>query len=233
MASGEVAREEVARLVAQGDRVAQALPAMDDHPGHALLRGAELTGASKPRWERTRVGMVRLLSGPVVVLPERPAAVRTPTGSSAVADPLTPDPAARALADRVRGVVALHAGFDERVAAPRAAVAEVAAAHDQVQRVRARVVAEIMGDHPRVPSPDGLGGTLEGLRRRFPEVREGEVAGLLERRAELVGRLDAYRAKAARSGFAEDAEPARLHRRALGAAPCDLQRAVLDRTETR
>jgi hypothetical protein len=55
------------------------------------------------------------------------------------------------------------------------------------------------------------------------------IGGLLERRGELRGRLEAYAAKAARLGHAEDAELARLHREArdlLWAAPCDLEQAT-------
>ncbi|OLT12575.1 hypothetical protein BJF79_21825 [Actinomadura sp. CNU-125] len=54
-------------------------------------------------------------------------------------------------------------------------------------------------------------------------------AGLLERRAELRGRLDAYRAKAARLGLAEDERLCALYEEArdvLWTAPCDLRRAT-------
>jgi hypothetical protein len=54
-------------------------------------------------------------------------------------------------------------------------------------------------------------------------------AGLLDRRAELRGRLDAYRAKAGRQGRAEDLELTALHREAhdlLYTAPCDLAAAT-------
>jgi hypothetical protein len=53
--------------------------------------------------------------------------------------------------------------------------------------------------------------------------------GLLDRRAELRGRLDAYRAKAARHGRAEDLELGALHTQAydlLYTAPCDLAAAT-------
>lgn len=53
--------------------------------------------------------------------------------------------------------------------------------------------------------------------------------GLLERRAELRGRLEAYRAKAARMGFAEHAELSARHRAAeelLYTRPCDLPAAT-------
>jgi hypothetical protein len=53
--------------------------------------------------------------------------------------------------------------------------------------------------------------------------------GLLDRRSELRGRLDAYRAKAARRGRAEDLELSDLHTRAydlLYTSPCDLAAAT-------
>ncbi|GAA4580819.1 hypothetical protein GCM10023176_60880 [Micromonospora coerulea] len=53
--------------------------------------------------------------------------------------------------------------------------------------------------------------------------------GLLERRAELRGRLTAYRAEAARLGFAEHTELSRRHRAAedlLYSSPCDLPAAT-------
>jgi hypothetical protein len=56
------------------------------------------------------------------------------------------------------------------------------------------------------------------------------LGGLLDRRGELRGRLEAYAAKAARLGYAEDAELERLHREArdlLWVAPCDLEQATV------
>jgi chromosome segregation ATPase len=55
------------------------------------------------------------------------------------------------------------------------------------------------------------------------------IAGLLDRRAELRGRLEAYQVKAARLGHSEDAELTRLHDDAHGilfTAPCDLPAAT-------
>lgn len=350
-------RDVVGRLDAEAERVAQALLAMEDHPGHRLLRGAALTGASRERWEATAAAMVRLwewfdayrdavarvraapdpaalLDRPLVVLGERPVPRRTLTGPAvvaeqvtlaelvarmkalyaevtgvlaeaheawtrrlelldplpgllaglgspgaerlrrrvedaharAVADPLTPDPAVAPLAAEVAGLAALHRAFDDRVAAVERLVAEAAEVRGRALEVRAAVVAGIAGDHPEVPGDD-VAGALARLRRRFPDVAESDVAaveaaagaalarvrevlarltGSLDRRAELRGRLDAYRAKAGARGFAEDAELAALHRRArevLSGAPCDLaagtvavrryQRAVLARTEGR
>ncbi|HVW42877.1 MAG TPA: hypothetical protein VHC18_16140, partial [Amycolatopsis sp.] len=54
--------------------------------------------------------------------------------------------------------------------------------------------------------------------------------GLLDRRLELRGRLDAYRAKAKRLGYVEDLELGELHRKAhdlLYTSPCDLRAATV------
>ncbi|MER5262611.1 hypothetical protein ABTZ99_11070 [Actinosynnema sp. NPDC002837] len=348
--------EELAAFRRESDRVAESLLAMEDHPGHRLLRGAELTGASARRWEAANAGMVRLwewfdayrallrqasdahdpaelarlLRGPAIALPE--ASVRTLTGpvarqvtlralvermkaeyaqvtavlteaheawgrrlavleplagqvagidspaaeglraevararARAAADPLTPDPAVADLVGRVAAVDALHRTFPSRAAALSRLVAEVESVRARAAEVRVEVVATIAGDHPPVPAED-VAGALDGLRGRFPDVAESDVAaveaavgaavtrarevvahltGSLDRRAELRGRLAAYRAKAAGRGFAEDAELLVLHRRArdvLSGVPCDLtagtvavlryQRAVLARTEAR
>ncbi|MEU4803846.1 hypothetical protein [Actinosynnema sp. NPDC023587] len=350
---------ELARLRAESDRVAQSLLAMDDHPGHRLLRGTTPTGETARRWESANTAMVglwewfdayravlaqatatrdaaerrRLLTGPEVVLaaavPARtltsPAvvaeritltelvtrmkhryaelmalfdevhaawstrlAVLDPVAdrlagladsasvralraevaaahARAVADPLTPDPAAAGLPDRVAEAAALLEGFADRVAEVVATLAEAGALRADVAALRAVAVAQIAGEHPGTPELSGASAALAGLRVRFPDVRERELAeveaasvavlermravsaqlaGSVERRAELRGRLDAYRAKATARGHAEDAELAALHRAArdvLRAVPCDLragtvavaryQRAVLDRTE--
>jgi hypothetical protein len=65
-------------------------------------------------------------------------------------------------------------------------------------------------------------------RQRAGQLREA-AEGLLARRAELRGRLDAYRAKAARSGLVEDADLGERHRAAhelLYTSPCDLPAAT-------
>ncbi|TDE25101.1 hypothetical protein E1289_27070 [Actinomadura sp. 6K520] len=62
----------------------------------------------------------------------------------------------------------------------------------------------------------------------------GVIRGLLDRRAELRGRLEAYRVKAARLGHAEDAGLARIHdrvRELLWTSPCDLRQATVALSE--
>lgn len=70
-------------------------------------------------------------------------------------------------------------------------------------------------------------GTAEALAAARREQRA--LSGLLDRRAELRGRLEAYRAKAARLGHAEDLALTDLHDEAHGllhTAPCDLPAAT-------
>src|SRR5439155_12599799 len=65
-------------------------------------------------------------------------------------------------------------------------------------------------------------------RQRADELRDA-ADGLLARRDELRGRLEAYRAKAARLGYAEHDALTALHAQArdlLWTAPCDLRAAT-------
>ncbi|HEY2286597.1 MAG TPA: hypothetical protein VGH88_12725 [Streptosporangiaceae bacterium] len=74
---------------------------------------------------------------------------------------------------------------------------------------------------------DAVGQQAADARQRFRD-SERESAGLLQRRDELRGLLDAYQAKAARLGGAEDSELTARHDRArdlLWTAPCDLAAA--------
>ncbi|WP_125619611.1 hypothetical protein [Actinomadura sp. WAC 06369] len=69
-----------------------------------------------------------------------------------------------------------------------------------------------------------------GAALRDAREAAGVVRGLLERRDELRGRLDAYRMKAARLGLAEDGATAGLYERAralLWTSPCDLREATV------
>lgn len=73
-----------------------------------------------------------------------------------------------------------------------------------------------------------LEGDVAAATRRAAELRAA-ADGLLDRRAELRGRLDAYRAKAARLGYAEHPDLSTLHREAkelLYTSPCDLAAAT-------
>jgi chromosome segregation ATPase len=74
---------------------------------------------------------------------------------------------------------------------------------------------------------DAIEAEAAAAEQRYREA-ERVAAALLRRRDELRGLLDAYQAKAARLGAAEDAELTRRYQRAAGllwTAPCDLAAA--------
>jgi hypothetical protein len=53
----EQADRALAELGAESDRMAEALVAMDSHPGHRLLSGADLTGVTARRWTEASTAM--------------------------------------------------------------------------------------------------------------------------------------------------------------------------------
>lgn len=150
----------------------------------------------------------------------------------------------------------LRDGYPERADRLRAAAAGVEAAEEAAARACAAAAEKIANPGlPAVPDADpGLRAHLAQLDQLYRERRWGRLAtelaaaeraadaglhraeqlkvaadGLLDRRAELRGRLDAYRAKAARLGFAEHAGLAEKHRAAedlLYVSPCDLPAAT-------
>ncbi|MFW5415774.1 hypothetical protein J0910_04015 [Nocardiopsis sp. CNT-189] len=164
------------------------------------------------------------------------------------------DAAAARMLEAVRAAERARTGFPALRAGLAAEVAEADAAAEAARRGRDRTGARIAGPAPAGP-PDtaGLRGRLADLDRLHRDGRWTELAaaadavrrdaraaaeaarrceradaGLLARRAELRGRLDAYRMKAVRLGRAEDPEAARLLRAAhdlLWSAPCDLAAA--------
>lgn len=56
----EAADRALDRLTGESDRIAEALIAMDGHPGHALLRGSTLTGLTQRRWAEISTAMATL-----------------------------------------------------------------------------------------------------------------------------------------------------------------------------
>jgi hypothetical protein len=152
----------------------------------------------------------------------------------------------REYADRIRAVEDSLALIEEAVAETRrtreivqvkilsAALPEVS---DPVPALRDRLaeVAELRR-HGRWAEAGRRLATLEEAGADGLEQARGALhalGGLLDRRSELRGRLEAYAAKAARLGHAEDTELARLHREArdlLWTAPCDLQQATVTLT---
>ncbi|MFU8850189.1 hypothetical protein ACNAW0_04255 [Micromonospora sp. SL1-18] len=161
-----------------------------------------------------------------------------------------------ALATRLADLSRLRDAYPDRVRRLRAAVDEVAEMEAETGRAYAVAAAKI-ADPGLPPAPDTvpalrahlaqldqlhreqrwprLADELTTVERSVAQARERatqlrEAAeGLLQRRAELRGRLDAYRARAGRLGLAEHAALAQLHRAAqdlLYTSPCDLPAAT-------
>ncbi|GAA2574708.1 hypothetical protein SMC26_43275 [Actinomadura fulvescens] len=144
-----------------------------------------------------------------------------------------------------------------RIGRAAAAIDQVRAAEAETGRARERVLVKIAA--PVLPEPADRATALadrlaavEVLRngRRWSELADrvhdleraaataleqarndhALITGLLDRREELRGRLDAYRVKAARLGLAEDTELTRLYQQArelLWTSPCDLRKATV------
>ena len=165
---------------------------------------------------------------------------------------------AAAAAARARDLARLRDDVQRRITAAAAAVAAVTAAFQDAAAARDRAAAKIAAPGlPPAPTPAGAAdldarlAALDGLMaagrwsRLAAELETIEAAAaatgqryrdagraaaaLLGRRDELRGLLDAYRAKAARLGAAEDTELAARYRQAsdlLWTAPCDLAAAT-------
>jgi hypothetical protein len=261
-----VDRDEVDEVLAvrgaESDRIAQSLLAMDDHPGHPLLDGAEreAVAALWAQFEAYRrvldeVRDIRarnsgrpapadlsevtaLLTGQSVELDSHsvPLTRRGLTGPAVIADRVALDDLVTRMRTGYAHVVDALAQAVARHTAAESDRRELAESQAEAHRLRALVEAKIaVGSLPAVPDT-------------LPECRAlvANLAGLLDRRTELRGRLEAYRAKATRLGHAESATLSALHRAAhdvLFTAPCDLpeatravgryQQAVLDLAEAR
>ncbi|GAA4692564.1 hypothetical protein [Phytohabitans rumicis] len=161
-----------------------------------------------------------------------------------------------ALTKRIAGLAGLRTAYPEMVRRLIAAVDKVAAAESEARRVHALAEAKIA--HAGLPPvPDAvpalrahlaqlgqlererrwarLADELSIVERSVAQARERaahvyEAAdGLLQRRAELRGRLDAYRSRAGRMGLVEHDELSARHRAAqdlLYTSPCDLPAAT-------
>jgi len=162
---------------------------------------------------------------------------------------------AASLAARTAELASVRDSADARITAAGQAAAAARAAHADALAARQRAAAKVIVREqvPDFPDPeprlaavaelrapgrwtrlaadlDALERDLAAATRQFKDA-ERRMAGLLARRDELRGLLDAYRAKAARLGAIEDL--ATLHdaaRDLLWTAPCDLdvaEQAVL------
>ncbi|MFC6015786.1 hypothetical protein ACFP2T_06235 [Plantactinospora solaniradicis] len=160
------------------------------------------------------------------------------------------------LAGRLAELTELRDGYPGRVARLRAELDELVAATTETNRVYAVALAKIANPGlPDLPAANPalrihlhqldqlhrerrwhrLGTELDAVeravataRRRMVELHEA-ADGLLRRRDELRGRLDAYRAKAGRLGLIEHVDLSaryRLARDLLYTSPCDLAAAT-------
>jgi hypothetical protein len=161
------------------------------------------------------------------------------------------------LRGRLEDAVRVRDEHDKRAGAIQATIGLVEAAEHEAVEAQDRVLAKIASPAlPELPAfsaalRDRLA-ALEGLRDEarwielatraaeleravataLDQAREttGLITGLLDRREELRGRLDAYKAKAGRLGLAEDTALTDLHQQAhdlLWTSPCDLRRATV------
>jgi len=156
---------------------------------------------------------------------------------------------ARAAGARAAELVKVRDGARQRIAALRATADSARTAYTQAQDAYQRVTAKIAvvpplpgftDPAPRIAALEpllasgnwpALSAALAELERDTPSVlekcleSERAVVSLLSQRDELRGLLDAYKAKAARLGAAEDSGLARLYdqtRELLWTSPCDL-----------
>jgi hypothetical protein len=253
--------EELGRRAAESDRIAQSLLAMDDHPGHPLLADADreavvalwarfeayrrvLEDAREVRARHDRPSaadlarLAELLTGRAVELDGHAVSLarRGLTGPAVIAERVTLDELVTRMRAGYAHVVDALADAVARHTATEAYRRDLAEAQAEAHRLRALVAEKIaVGVLPAVPDVPAECRALVA-----------NLSGLLDRRAELRGRLEAYRAKATRLGHAEHPALSALHRAAhdvLFTAPCDLpeatravgryQRAVLDLAEAR
>lgn len=157
----------------------------------------------------------------------------------------------------LRDALRMRDSYSESVGRLRSAIDDVEQVVRRAQNLRVRVVAKVASPVAiDVPDPvaglreavtrmdllrdqeawRGLGARLGQLQCSVHEAgddareRERNLAGLLRRRAELRGRLDAFRARAVRLGVAEHERLVESHGRAhweLWNAPCDLRAATV------
>ncbi|MCK9871293.1 hypothetical protein MRI28_16880 [Nocardiopsis dassonvillei] len=157
----------------------------------------------------------------------------------------------------LRDALRMRDSYDESVERLGFAIEDVGKAVERTRALREQVVAKVSspaavgvpdplpGLRARIDAMDALrargrwrelgarlGEVQRAVREAADDVREREanLTGLLERRAELRGRLDAYHSRSVRLGVAEDPRLARLHSTAhweLWTAPCDLRAATV------
>ncbi len=247
--------EEAARLVAAVDTVWSALLERFedvDRERRAAVALAERLGASDPALDR--------LSAELDALGTTVRTDPLALSRNDRADTTRLDAAAHELAGLRRALeeaARVQGGYAERLDRLRAAIGEVRAAEQEALRARDEVLVKIASSTlPDLPDraralEDRLAAVapLAGQRRwadlaaratdleaaaatalEQARAATGLITGLLDRREELRGRLEAYRMKAARLGHAEDAELGRIYQAArdlLWTSPCDLRKATV------
>ncbi|MEV2279235.1 hypothetical protein AB0I72_27025 [Nocardiopsis sp. NPDC049922] len=157
----------------------------------------------------------------------------------------------------LRDALRMRDSYHENVERLRCAVDDVGRIVERARILRGRVVAKVSSPaavdvHDPVPALDAAVADLDTLRAegRWRDLgarlgvlqhaihdatddareREADLTRLLERRAELRGRLDAYRARAVRLGLTGDRRLTELYGAAhweLWRVPCDLRAATV------
>jgi hypothetical protein len=245
------------RVVADVAAVWEAVAAQLGPAGRALdaLR-AEVAalpeaGVDVARWSER----LEALRAAVLTDPLAHTGTATPVAAAALAEVESGLADAR---EELREARALRAGLDERVAALTARVDALVTVESATEAVAAEV-ARLVVAVPGLPTPRRRAPELRAAVRdahgraragRWDEASAGFAAasqdldaataqahadravlgGLLDRRAELRGRLGALRAKAGARGRSEDLALDALHTRArelLWSAPCDLAAATV------
>ncbi len=252
-AAFDAATRVVAEVAAVWDAVAAQLGPADRAVDALRAEAAALpeAGVDAAGWS----ARLEALRAAVLADPLAHAGTASPVAAPALAEVVAGVGAAR---EALREARSLRAGLDERVAALTARVDALAAVESAVEAVAAEV-ARLVVPVPGLPTPRrrapalraavrdahalARAGRWEDASAGFAEVSEGVDAattqagsdrevlgGLLDRRAELRGRLGALRAKAGARGRGEDLALDELHTRArelLWSAPCDLAAATV------
>ena len=192
-----------ARLRTVTDRLAAASQLRADYPRRRAALLARLSELDRAHADA--VALAETVRAKIASVPPEPALDGASAGG--------PPPGDRGRDDTARGGSTADAwtggGWPDRL---RAGLAELDGCHDRGEWL---VLAERVA---------GLDGRITEVAAAVAAAA-GRLGGLLDRRAELRGRLDAYRAKAGQLGHAEDAALAGLYRAArelLWTAPCDL-----------
>ena len=226
-------RDDANQLFALRERLAAASAAAAADPIGALDSADPVGARNAGHAAGPSTDLRRLAAAAAAARARLAAAVRVKTG---LADRIaTIDGAVREVAAAEDGVRRSYAAVVERIADPGLPPAPDAAVALAAQ------LAEVRRSVPPPHEPLGAA-VMERLDAALAAVERGVDAagrraadlrvaadGLLDRRAELRGRLDAYRVKGIRLGFAEHPDLTASHRLAhdlLHTRPCDLPAAT-------